>query len=575
MQFLERFLLVYLTRAFSTSVAYAMIFSAGCAQNVQWVDLFPGAGDMYDVAVHSDGSIVVSGRVFGTVDCDPGPGVVNISSLGEHDAFACRYASDGSLIWARRFGGPENDDFEAMKMDVSGNIYLSGFNGDDFSTDPVGAEPLFATPGGFVLKLNLDGEVEWRMKYQRGVKEFGIAPDGAVFVLGIYNGEYNFANWPETFYMDSDNNSMDIFITKLNPDGSFLWAKRIGGPEMDNMFDMTIDDDANLYVYGYFNFNCDVDPGPEEEFITSNGAADIMLVKLNSDGELLWANQYGGSDVDYPNKVIIGGDGFIYHTGRFRHEVDFDPGQEEFIMDGGALEDCFIAKTSSNGEFVWAKQLITAAGLIGLPNIAQTSSGDLVLCGSFQGVVDLIPGSPGGDLVSLEQPSGSGAENDIFLYSMGSDGTFRSLAVIASPLSEYTAGMAIDASGLIHMLGFTQGELDFDPGPGSFLVDPVNGYDWFLAKFAQPFTGLPEASSRSEVIISPNPSSGLLTICLPKGLGINGQVEFIDAMGHLELSYRPQSDISTIDLSDFAPGLYLAKFSKGPKSWTERVVISR
>lgn len=89
----------------------------------QWSRTF-GASDQDEgsVITHDlDGNVIVAGRFTGIVDFDPGVNSYNLTSNGDRDVFIVKYSSNGTLLWAKSFGGSGYDDAERIRVDRLGN----------------------------------------------------------------------------------------------------------------------------------------------------------------------------------------------------------------------------------------------------------------------------------------------------------------------------------------------------------------------------------------------------------------------------------------------------------------------
>ncbi len=84
--------------------------------------------------------------------------------------------------------------------------------------------------------------------------------DGNIYTTGSFNGSVDFNPDTATHILTSNGGS-DIYIQKLSSDGSFLWAKSIGGGDTDGAEFITTDNDGNIYVTGIFSLTVDFDPG--------------------------------------------------------------------------------------------------------------------------------------------------------------------------------------------------------------------------------------------------------------------------------------------------------------------------
>lgn len=130
----------------------------------------------YAIAATQSGNIYVTGIFKGTVDFDPGPPVVNLTSTGSsHDIFISRFDNNGNFSWVRQFAGPDGETPYAMTTDVADNIYLTG----------------------------------------------------------LFTSTCDFDPGPAVYNLTSLNFSTDVFISKLDLDGNFIFAKQIGGDVTD------------------------------------------------------------------------------------------------------------------------------------------------------------------------------------------------------------------------------------------------------------------------------------------------------------------------------------------------------
>ena len=141
--------------------------------------------------------------------------------------------------------------------------------------------------------------------------------------------------------------------------GNLLWVKTIGSSNIDEGSDITIDMNGDLLISGIFEGTVDFDPGPANFNITSNGGIDAFIEKLDTNGNFIWVKTFGGNSsslayADVPNAIATDLIGNIYTIGNFR-DCDFDPSAGVFNLRSNSLDDVFVQKLDSNGNFVWAK----------------------------------------------------------------------------------------------------------------------------------------------------------------------------------------------------------------------------
>ena len=140
---------------------------------------------------------------------------------------------------------------------------------------------------------------------------------------------------------------MDIFISKLDSAGNFVWAKRIGGSTYDNAYSISLDGMNKVYTTGRFTGTVDFDPGTGVFNLTAINE-NIYINKLDESSNFVWAVNLGGSSNESGNSVVADASGNnIYTTGWFGGTADFDPGAGVFNLTGAGLSDMFIQKMSN------------------------------------------------------------------------------------------------------------------------------------------------------------------------------------------------------------------------------------
>ena len=301
--------------------------------NFLWAIQIGGLQDsVFSLNIDANGDIYCTGNFQGTADFDPGPGVYNLTSAGHWDVFVQKLDADGNFLWAKHMGGGSADTGFSIMTDASGNVYSTGDFRDTVDFDP-GSGVYYLTSVGiwdvFVQKLDSDGNFLW-------VKQIGgvgadrgysntIDVSGNLYTTGYFQGTVDFDPGTGEYDLTSVGNSSDIFILKLDSDGNFLWAKQMGGNEEDVPRSITIDANSNVYSTGYFQGIGDFDPGTEVYNLTSAGAKDIFIQRLDSEGIFEWAVQIGGNGDDIAWSITIDSNDHIYASGSFEETVDFDP----------------------------------------------------------------------------------------------------------------------------------------------------------------------------------------------------------------------------------------------------------
>ena len=153
--------------------------------------------------------------------------------------------------------------------------------------------PAFLKGIGMLLLLMVAGipksfaqDFLWAKSMGGTLTEIGLgnAVDGSgnVYTTGYFEGTADFDPGAGTANLTSAGSS-DIFVSKLDANGNFLWAKSMGGTASDIGYSIAVDGSDNVYTTGYFGGTVDFDPGAGTASLTSAGGLDIFVSKLGQD----------------------------------------------------------------------------------------------------------------------------------------------------------------------------------------------------------------------------------------------------------------------------------------------------
>jgi hypothetical protein len=368
------------------------------------------------IAIDEDGNIYTTGYFRGTVDFDPGMGTHYLTSVGYSDVFISKLDASGNFIWAKQLGGDGFDMGSGIAIDDSGNIYVTGDFQQTVDFDP-NAGVFDITAAGdydvFILKLDAFGNFVWAKKIggidQEKCNSITVDGAGNVYTTGRFLGACDFDPGPDTYTL-TPTGLFDTFISKLDSDGGFLWAKQIGGISSCEGNSLAVDVMENVYLTGYFAFTVDFDPGANIFEMTAAGMHDIFVAKLNESGDFAWAKQMGGAGDDYGYSIALDENGNVYTTGSFRNTADFDPGVNSFNLIAYGNTDIFISKLDSLGNFIWAHQLSGSSFESG-HSITVNNVGNVYTTGYFSGTVDFDFSASSNNITSL-------GANDVFVHKL-------------------------------------------------------------------------------------------------------------------------------------------------------------
>ncbi len=236
---------ITLTSSGSYDIFVAKLDSNG---NWLWAKKAGGTSDDYGYSITIDfsGNSYVTGYFYSTASF----GTTTLTSSGDCDIFVAKLDSSGNWLGANQAGGTGEDYGFSIAIDSSGNSYVTGyFQGIAY----FGTTTLTSSGGDdiFVATLNNGGNWQWAQKAGGTSPDYGygiaIDSSGNSYVTGYF---YSTASFGTTTLTSSGN--YDIFVAKLDSDGNWLWANQAGGTSWDYGLGIAIDSSGNSYVTGYF-----------------------------------------------------------------------------------------------------------------------------------------------------------------------------------------------------------------------------------------------------------------------------------------------------------------------------------
>ncbi len=389
--------LLLLLQGFSQTVGYEFISQLGGQ----------GEDEGHFISKDNFGNIFLTGKFSDTATFAD----TFLVSHGGTDAFLAKFDTSGNnLLWIIAVGGTSGDEGVAVSFDQNNNIYFSGqFHSD---TVYVGDTMLYScgcAQFSFVSKFSEDGNLLWAKSILGSstimIKDHKTGFNNDLVVAGIFyfdayldndtiaaNGvsdifvmkynQYGDIIWYYTFggidfddvyAIDFDNNynifiagsfkdqtyfgvdntvsagQKDAFFAKLDYNGIGQWVKSAGSQGDDEILDLLVDNNGNIYVTGYMSDSAVFG----DIILYSQGYLDFFIAKYNSSGNIIKANSYGGVFDDFGNSISIDDNNNIYVTGKFILDMNIDSSQ----LSSNTFSDVFFAKFDSNCNNIWAKQI--------------------------------------------------------------------------------------------------------------------------------------------------------------------------------------------------------------------------
>jgi hypothetical protein len=542
----------------------------------EWAKSMGGVGNRIigsSIALDKEGNTYTTGFFYGTVDFDPGLGIYNLTAEKDENVFISKLDANGNLIWAKSLGGGPKMNYiycYSIALDANENVYTTG--------------------------------------YYDGIGDFDPG-------VGIYNlTSVRFG---------------DVFISKLDANGNFVWAKSIGGKYSDYSRSIAIDALGDVYCAGGFQDTADFDPGPKTYNLIAIRHEALFITKLDANGNLVWAKAMQGTDYETNFSIVIDMKGAIYTTGYFYGTVDFDPGPNTYNLTSAGNSDVFVCKLDAKGDFVWAQSMGGSEPEYGI-HLALDSKGNIYTTGFYIGTADFDPGGgvfnltakwdldvfvskldSNGNFVWAKSLGGKGMDsghciaidakdnvyitgifgdtadfdsgpntynliakgnNDAFITKLAANGDFIWAQSIGGIGSDAGNAIALDVKENIYSTGTFADTVDFDPSIRIYNLTAIGKYDTYVSKLSQSSSSITPLHPQTLTYrIFPNPATGLITIEASQ----TAQLQVYNVTGALVYQSQLLQTHSQHDLSALANGVYFLKLLNEKGAVTEKLVIAR
>lgn len=387
------------------------------------------------VSTMPDGTAVIGGHFEGRLTFD----AMELTSAGGRDVLVAKADMDGGWLWAAQARSEENARAIAVAATADGGAIVVG---DFFGTATFGTASLTSagSTDAFIARVSGDGSWLWAVRAggMDGASASGLTvlPDGSTIVVGSFRATAAFGDVELTAVLDPD-----AFVARIDANGRWLWVTSGGGPARTWL--TSVDQvDGGFVVAGYAIGS----PSFGGIGLPRMGGSDILVAKISTDGEWVWANGAGSTGFDYAESVAARPDGGAFVSGRFRETMTIG----ESTLQATAYADLFIASVDSGGTWEWA---------IRAGNEEESSAPAIRAAGNTGAVVTAFFT---GNLTVGETTFMSEATN-AFVGRLGGEGEWTWLTQLRSDEGVYGWGLDLLDDGSVIVTGMLRGTSAFGP----------------------------------------------------------------------------------------------------------------
>ena len=527
----------------------------------EWAKAIDGIGDESAKYVTTDlqGNIYVTGYfasasiVFGTTT------LIN-STSSFFDMFIVKYDQTGNVLWAKSAVGNKSDIGNSVTTDNQGNVYVTGeFRSSSLVFDSFTlnvSSPLSSDM--FLVKYDSNGNVQWAKQTVGSKKEVGnaVATDvsGNVYVAGSF--ETNAVLF-DSFSLPNNTLSDEIFIVKYDSLGAVVWARKAGSTAEDVAYGVEVDTSNNVYVVGDF-YGPSIIVENDTLFNNGIGAIDMIIIKYDEAGNLLWAKNEGGTLEEHPSSLVIDEFGDIYVAGTFS-SANVIIGSDTITNNNTGEYNFFIIKYNESGTVQWAKGWGGSLSEYGR-SITINAAGNLYFAGIYES----------SDMVLINDTILNNGNFDVFVMNFDELGNVYWVKTLGGTSYDVGNAVASDAVGNIYLVGdFISPSIDFG---ATSLVNNIGSYESFVAKLNPIPVNLNMHSDRPMVIF-PNPFNSQTTIAFANEQNLSTLI-ITDVQGRLIKSNVVSGNQFVFEKGLLESGLYFVTLiTNKEEQYTQKIIL--
>ncbi|MEE1946807.1 gliding motility-associated C-terminal domain-containing protein [Pedobacter sp. KR3-3] len=362
-----------------------------------WARSIGGSGldQVNNLTVDISGNVIL-GASFGSgiIDCDPGPGIFNVSSAGGDDALIVKLDANGNFLWAKGLGGFGTERGHVVTTDNNGNVIFVGAYGSASITS--GSFTLTNKGGldGFMVKYDPNGNTLWA--YAIGsfsddeIKSVKTDSNNDILVMGYFVGGVNLN--PKGPAYNLSKSVPTYFIGKYSTNGDLVWANEIEASGSQTVSSIAVGPTNDVFLTGVYSGQIDFKSATNMQSLTAVGAKNLFVTQYNSNGRVVWArNIQGNASNPYSYYITADVENSVYIGGFFDQSLTFSDGTNSKTITYHGNRDTFFGKFSGTGDYLWAFNFgSSCVGNYG-HKIAVDSKKNVLLGGAFCSTVDFNP----------------------------------------------------------------------------------------------------------------------------------------------------------------------------------------
>lgn len=549
------------------------------AQNFQWAldfqDCIVRWGETIDTDDNSN--VYMAFPFAGTSDADPSSNQANHISNGLGDTCIAKYSSNGEYLWSVSFGGNSQDLPHRLLIDNENNVIVVGhfFGMVDF--DP-SANVFYLDSSGsslstYIVKYDSNGNFIWARNFGNdGTQCYSVDIDlnNNIYLAGIFQSTNTDFDVTSNSLLFNSLGYNDLFLLKIDSNGTNVFAKQIGSVSNDILFDIKVNKQNNHFcIIGKIDGTVDFDTSLNESNITPVNGSNAVIAKYDLDGNYLWAKSFENVSVNsrlFGTRINFDSESNIFFSGYFYENVDFDPDLGEAIFTSTPInlytyEDSFICKLDSNGNYITNKTL-SSIYKDQVIDFEFDSSNNLYAIGNFKGTLNF-------DINNSNYSETSSGEYDSYFIKLNNDLNFQWAHKIGNNGNEdRIKDIHIDTDYIL-LSGDYIGTIDVDLSDNNYLITSDNiSHDAYLIKYNNQNLLSFDEINNDVIKLYPNPCENYLRFSSNTKIDI---IEIINIFGQKIFYKSDFANSSEVNISELKSGIYIVLLYAGEKKFTKTI----
>ena len=314
------------------------------------IDWGKGFGDVsLNEVISNEGNSITVGGIYTCselkIDTD-----ITLTNPRNNCGVIIKFDSYGNGKWGKNIGGCQYMNITGMIEAEDKEIVTIGtFQNGTLNIDGLTSINNASNTDTMLIKLNEKMIPNIDLMYSKSIG--GSNTDAITSIKNTKDNGYIAGGYFRSSSMTIDGNTIrtkgdnDGLLIRYDNNGSANWVKSFGGSGDDKIQSVSETEEGNYIVGGYFSGNITIN----ENRINSNGSTDALIIKYDNNGDIIWANSFGGTGSDGINSVLKTKDEGCIAVGYFTNSIVLN--HETVVSKGG--KDAIIVKYDSDGRIEW------------------------------------------------------------------------------------------------------------------------------------------------------------------------------------------------------------------------------